>query len=319
MKKFLFFLAMIITINVSAQSTTWFGKPLELDNVPASNSKSDSILVRGVDKIIKWIPRSSFSSVPNLQSVLDVSKTATITNPDGRVGTINFFEDNFELTASAPLSYKNKFTFDNYEASFICTYEDSNQIAKGEVNIGRGYVNTYSEGSNFGSAYGPSYGQYRSDGVFINSDNFSPNVVLINNTTDVRTSLNPNFLSFKKGNLSQDPAFVFKFSPSPNSSGKVEVTLPSMESQANVFLPLSVNGNIADSTGNITITIPVKEDIIKTVENGTTTALTSSDLNTYYPTVTIGFRVIAASLSSGGLIYEKTLKGWISTEILSVP
>ncbi|AYN05815.1 hypothetical protein [Flavobacterium sp. 140616W15] len=70
MKKFLFFLAMIITINVSAQSTTWFGKPLELDNVPASTSKSDSILARGVDKIIKWIPRSDLNGTQNLDKTL---------------------------------------------------------------------------------------------------------------------------------------------------------------------------------------------------------------------------------------------------------
>jgi len=70
MKKLLLFLVLIVTINVSAQSTTWFSKPLELDKVPASTSKSDSVLVRGADKIIKFVPRSEVST-----PILPVSAT----------------------------------------------------------------------------------------------------------------------------------------------------------------------------------------------------------------------------------------------------
>ncbi|MCD0475709.1 hypothetical protein LPB87_15025 [Flavobacterium sp. EDS] len=66
MKKLLLFLVLIITINVSAQSTTWFSKPLELETVPASTSKSDSVLVRGTDKIVKYLPISKIKSITNL-------------------------------------------------------------------------------------------------------------------------------------------------------------------------------------------------------------------------------------------------------------
>lgn len=66
MKKILLFLVLIVTINVSAQSTTWFSKPLELETVPASTSKSDSVLVRGTDKIVKYLPISEIKSITNL-------------------------------------------------------------------------------------------------------------------------------------------------------------------------------------------------------------------------------------------------------------
>ncbi len=66
MKKLLLFLVLIVTINVSAQSTTWFSKPLELETVPASTSKSDSVLVRGTDKIVKYLPISEIKSITNL-------------------------------------------------------------------------------------------------------------------------------------------------------------------------------------------------------------------------------------------------------------
>ncbi|MCV9934561.1 hypothetical protein OIU80_19950 [Flavobacterium sp. LS1R47] len=68
MKKLLLFLVLIVTINVSAQSTTWFSKPLELDNVPASALKSDSVLVRGTDKIIKFVPRSEFGGAEQVNA-----------------------------------------------------------------------------------------------------------------------------------------------------------------------------------------------------------------------------------------------------------
>lgn len=71
MKKILLLLALVVSLSISAQQTTYFSKPLELERVPASTSKSDSILVRGVDKIIKHVPRSEFGSSQTLQQVLD--------------------------------------------------------------------------------------------------------------------------------------------------------------------------------------------------------------------------------------------------------
>lgn len=81
MKKLLLFFLLAVTFNLSAQTfrTTYFAKPLELNNVPASTSTSDSVIVRGADNILKFVPRSEFGSgggSQNLQQILDQSKYA---------------------------------------------------------------------------------------------------------------------------------------------------------------------------------------------------------------------------------------------------
>lgn len=78
MKKILFYLLMPVTLQMSAQSTTYFSKPLELERVPASTSKSDSVLVRGTDKIMKFVPRSEFGgSAKTFDEVLGAGPIAT--------------------------------------------------------------------------------------------------------------------------------------------------------------------------------------------------------------------------------------------------
>lgn len=55
------------------------------------------------------------------------------------------------------------------------------------------------------------------------------------------------------------------------------------------------------------------------VENVSTTALTSTILNTTYPDATLGFKVITPSISGGGLIYEKMSSAWIQYAVTVVP
>lgn len=76
MKKLLLFLVLAVTLNISAQTTTYFAKPLELNAVPASVTKSDSVLVRGADKIIKNVPRSEFGVSDSNTSTKGVVKLA---------------------------------------------------------------------------------------------------------------------------------------------------------------------------------------------------------------------------------------------------
>ncbi len=47
--------------------------------------------------------------------------------------------------------------------------------------------------------------------------------------------------------------------------------------------------------------------------NATTVVLSASDLNAAYPEALIGFRVFAASIITGAIIYHKTATGWLST------
>ncbi|OOV19122.1 hypothetical protein [Flavobacterium sp. LM4] len=99
MKKLLLFLALAVTFNLSAQtiSTTYFAKPLELNSVPVSTSKSDSVIVRGADKILKFVPRSEFSGgggSQDLQQTLDKGTTAisnvfAVNGPNGRFSLDN--------------------------------------------------------------------------------------------------------------------------------------------------------------------------------------------------------------------------------------
>jgi hypothetical protein len=72
MKKILLLLALSVTLFSTAQSTYLIQKPLRLETVN-EGTKSDSVLVRGTDKIVKFVPRSEFSSngeTPNITQVL---------------------------------------------------------------------------------------------------------------------------------------------------------------------------------------------------------------------------------------------------------
>ncbi len=73
MKNIILLLALSVTLFSTAQSTYSIQKPLRLETV-TEGTKSDSVLVRGADKIVKFVPRSRFSSetskIPNLNDVL---------------------------------------------------------------------------------------------------------------------------------------------------------------------------------------------------------------------------------------------------------
>jgi len=78
MKKLILYLALAITMNLSAQSTTYFSKPLELNIVPSSISRADSVLVRGSDKIIRYVPRSEFSTGGDVSGKENISNKTSI-------------------------------------------------------------------------------------------------------------------------------------------------------------------------------------------------------------------------------------------------
>ncbi|CAD0007574.1 hypothetical protein [Flavobacterium salmonis] len=106
MKKLLLFLVLAVTFNLSAQtiSTTYFAKPLELNSVPASTSKADSVIVRGADKILKYVPRSEFGggSAQTLQEILNNGYIVENT-PIWINRTDGIFQDGFRLLS--PLQY----------------------------------------------------------------------------------------------------------------------------------------------------------------------------------------------------------------------
>lgn len=76
MKKIFLFLLLVVSFTVTAQKTYSIEKPLQLNTVN-KGAKSDSVLVRGVDKIVKYIPRSEFGSTPTLAQVTAVGSSTS--------------------------------------------------------------------------------------------------------------------------------------------------------------------------------------------------------------------------------------------------
>ena len=56
-------------------------------------------------------------------------------------------------------------------------------------------------------------------------------------------------------------------------------------------------------------------DIVVGVNNPTTTILTSTQLNTQYPTAKTNFKVYCTSIAAGAMVYEKTPTQWIGTAV----
>jgi len=57
---------------------------------------------------------------------------------------------------------------------------------------------------------------------------------------------------------------------------------------------------------------------LNVVTNTTTTALSSSTLDSLYPDSIVGFKVHCASITAGKLIYEKISTGWVSYSVTLV-
>ncbi|MCC9071205.1 hypothetical protein LNQ49_06310 [Flavobacterium sp. F-65] len=91
MKKIFLFLLLIVSLTSTAQKTYSIEKPLQLNTVN-EGTKSDSVLVRGADKIVKYIPRSKFGAgSQTLQQTMDKGRTWVddISNPNLSLFSIN--------------------------------------------------------------------------------------------------------------------------------------------------------------------------------------------------------------------------------------
>lgn len=96
MKKLLLFLLLAVSFAVSAQSTYYISKPLQLNTVPLSETKADSVLVYSAGEIVRLVPRSEFGggSTPTLQQVTTSGATTTDkiildNSSKGNMGEIN--------------------------------------------------------------------------------------------------------------------------------------------------------------------------------------------------------------------------------------
>jgi hypothetical protein len=76
MKKIVLFLLLVVSsFTAYSQKTYSIDRQLQLENV-AKGIKKDSVLVRGSDKIVRFIPRSEFGSSQNLDQTLGLGNTS---------------------------------------------------------------------------------------------------------------------------------------------------------------------------------------------------------------------------------------------------
>jgi len=100
MKKILIASLLLVAMSTQAQNVIRIEKPLKLEKVNQGTA-SDSILVRGEDKIVKFIPRSEFSnSTPTLQSVLEAGSSSQIF----AANESNYYALNFTLVDTTIVS-----------------------------------------------------------------------------------------------------------------------------------------------------------------------------------------------------------------------
>ncbi|MDA6072841.1 hypothetical protein NJT12_24795, partial [Flavobacterium sp. AC] len=93
MKRILLFLLFTLSLPAFSQvripTEYSIQNPLQLQTVNPG-SKADSVLVRGSDKIVKFVPRSEFGGEPKVPSLLDVTKAGANTNIP-----VTFYSQNF--------------------------------------------------------------------------------------------------------------------------------------------------------------------------------------------------------------------------------
>lgn len=142
---------------------------------------------------------------------------------------------------------------------------------------------------------------------------------------------------------------VFSLYPTVNKTGTLGYNLiygspyeQSVGSGTNYLINLGTNSAVnnggthtpkftVDNTGKINSAALSASQIVATdasknlvsvqlnVSNSTTTALSSSTLNSTYPSAVLGFRVICEAISAGPIIYTKDASGWLSMPATVVP
>ena len=78
-------------------------------------------------------------------------------------------------------------------------------------------------------------------------------------------------------------------------------------------------GTDVENSSNATKNFSIQSVLgLNVVTNTTTTALSSSTLDSLYPGSIVGFKVQCASITAGKLIYERTSTGWVSYSVTTV-
>ena len=230
MKKILLLLLLTVTYFSSAQSTYSIAKPLQLQTVNESTSKSDSVLVRGIDKIVKFVPRSEFSG----NGVQSVTGTG-VNNADPKNPVIMSVTPTLQEVTDTGSTTTNKIILDDSGKDRIGELDGA--AIKFSV-ISEPNNNTYIDNTliNINTAGGDTYFASPAYTQMADTDNtvtLAPKNLFFSeqegNSIDIRTD-----------NLTTDVTTNQHVLQLPTASGT---------------LPVSVNGNFANANGNITIEV----------------------------------------------------------------
>jgi len=121
MKKLFTLLFLAITLAASSQDIYSISKPLKLQTVNPG-SASDSVLVRGSDKVVKFVPRSEFggsSATPTINEVISSGNATTgqlfFNHSNGRFNVSPYGWTSLDYTTfnTWSFSYNNGFEYRN--------------------------------------------------------------------------------------------------------------------------------------------------------------------------------------------------------------
>lgn len=329
------------------ESKHHISKPLQLNSVPQSEDKLDSVLVRGADKIVKHVPRSQFSngSTQTLQQVLDngniLSSNSVIAFP-----STSIFSGNISMSSS---------TFNNQMDITGNILENNDDNSRFEANSDKiKFVNSTQSG---GLVFVPTYGT--SGATYTNATNpvngggvkhvipLSVNSVVPDSLTgnidlqiDLQTIINnrnraTGEFTIDSQNLISNTRFLggailFEDNGSQGNISASGLTQSYMDEVLRIGNgSISFDWDNGDKRSQLSLrnlqsgylhvgfpykasgsyTLMYRQDLA--TYNPTTINLSLTELDNSYPDAIPGFRVHCNSISSGALIYENTSAGWL--------
>jgi len=234
MRKIILLCVLAIGMMADAQTVQTISKPLKL-NIVAPGTAADSVLVRGADKIVKFVPRSKFVTIPTLQQVLtrgNITDQGIYVKQDLISNNVTF----------ANLDYDGLSSY-SYESGVINKRMDANVFGIGITSYSNGNVVRLLEDRL----------------TFSKNDN--------NSLTIVPTLLGGNGI----------------------------LKIPHIASNTRT-LPISINGNFADASGNINITNNATTTLNDALAAGNTTTLPFYNVDEIYGYTTEN-GVLSASVS----------------------
>lgn len=302
--KYLILLSIILIQLCNAQPVREFSEKLRFLNVPkfsATSSTLNSLRSLQVDKNgnVVWMPyveSSGGSAVTSVNGetgdvVLDIPDVSDFVPYTGASGNIDIGTNGL------------------FSGSLISGIIDAEKL---RINTGFGGSSCYlsdsiidTEGGLYNTSTDKEIATYN---TFTSSFHYGNESIVINHSTnEIKIKSNGGGTQLED-NDGGDNVTTFKM-----SEGKIIIhqdnAIGSSELEMNDGnFHLTIQGDARINDNEILTTL---NGVTKGVQNSTTVILTSSNLNSTYPTAITGFKVYCTSIAAGKMVYEKTVTGWI--------